>query len=64
MGQDECLEFLKEKKKWVTTKKVGEILNQRASVVRRSLNRLFWSEDIERKYIDNKRHKGYKWRIR
>lgn len=58
MGQGECLNVLT--KKWQTTKKVAEKLNQDTTLAIASLNRLFKNGEIFRR--DRKNKLGYEWK--
>lgn len=63
MGQTECLKILKEDK-WMPTSEVAEKLDQRTSLVSRSLSKLFNQNYIFKKSIVEEGHRMSIWKKR
>jgi len=64
MTQDEAMKCLKKYRRWMTTREVKEKTGISKGPVAKNLNRIFISNECERKLINVNRYWTYAWRVR
>lgn len=64
MGQSDILKFLEKRKRWITTKKISELMKQSRGSVAHVCNKLYKQGLIDLKIITEGHAKNNAWRTK